>query len=268
MLDRPAKRLLQVKVSLVVLVTLLTTIVIKPVDAQIETQKSVTPPSRSTLNEPIRRQESNGTTVILPASYDEEKTYPALILLPWTGGTPVDYFRGAFAEQYRTRIENSFILILPDVQGSLNDYTPPKNFRSTIKRYENLVRSDLDVLIPKYNIDESRVALGGYSLGGDLSWELSLRNPGLFSGTIVISSKSHHRDESSMLQLAAKNSRFFMLIDEEDKGRIPRMRDAVEELARYNVIHRFEIVPGADHYNISTPREVLMRGVDYVLFTE
>lgn len=268
MINKPTQRLL--RVSVVVLIASFTTILMKPVYAQLEKQNSVNLFSTSTSSEPTRIQESNGTVVILPASYSKENSYPALILLPFTGGTAADLFDGDFAEQYQSRTTNPFIVILPAGQGSANDYNRPGAFGTTIERYERLVRSALSALTPKYNIDASRVAIGGYSLGGDLSWALSLRNPGLFQGTIVIGSLSSYRNASNMPRLAANNSRFFMIMGEQDE-RLREMRSAVSELARYNVIHRFETVPGADHYNIFrqyAPREMLTQSVDYVLFNE
>lgn len=83
---------------------------------------------------------------------------------------------------------------------------------------------DLDALMARHNvkIDKSRVALGGSSLGGDLSWALSLRNPNLFQGAVTINSRNTYRLnscgdessnlESSMSQLAQNNARFAMFI--------------------------------------------------------
>jgi pimeloyl-ACP methyl ester carboxylesterase len=248
MLNKRTRRLLLAGV--IVLAISFVSIVMQPVRAQLDVKDPIRSPSASTLklNEPVRKQESNGTVLILPTSYDEEQTYPALILLPWTGGTPADYFRDTFAEQYREPVESSFILILLNVQGSPNDYTPPDNFGPTVERYENLVRSHLETLIPKYNIDASRVATGGYSLGGDLSWALSLRNPDLFRGIVIIGSRSTYRAASNMSQLAANDSRFFMVMGEEDE-RLRQMREAVEELARYDITYRFEILPGGEDHN-------------------
>lgn len=271
MLNKLNKRLLQV--SIVVLATSLMIIMMRPVDAQSEPQNSIISSSVSTSNESTRSiTQSNGTVVILPASYSNEKTYPALIVLPYTGGKPIDYFWGSFVNQYETRTENSFILILLDVEGSEKDYPPLGDFSRTIERYEKLVINNLDDLIPRYKIDKSRIVLGGSSLGGDLSWALSLRNPTSFRGTIVINSQSTYRGKSDsdkskiFQQLVANKSRFFMIASEADEyQRLPEMRRAVEELAQYGVAHRFEIIPGERYSSGNIRTEMLMRSVDYVL---
>ncbi|NER26418.1 MAG: hypothetical protein F6J89_02025 [Symploca sp. SIO1C4] len=268
MLNKLAKRLLQMSVVVLVTSLTLTTIVMKPVNAQLETQDSVSTPSTSTSNELTRIQESSGIEVILPASYSNKNTYPALIILPYTGGTPADTFDREFAEQYAAHTENPFIILLPAVRGSEDDYALPGAFTATIERYENLIKNNLEVLMPKYNIDPSGVVLGGYSLGGDLSWALNVRNPSRFRGAIVIGSKSTYPGASNMSQLAANGSRFFMIMGEQDEN-LRAMRLAIEELAKYDVNHRFEIIPSADHYDIFqqyTPRKMLTQSIDYVLF--
>jgi len=37
--------------------------------------------------------------------------------LPFIGGRAVSYFQGSFAEQYETRTENPFIVVLFDIEG-------------------------------------------------------------------------------------------------------------------------------------------------------
>lgn len=268
MLNPPDKRALQV--SLAVLAALWTTILIKPVSAQTETMGSIAAASRSVSNQPIRKRESSGTVVVLPASYNEENTYPALILLPWTGGTSVSIFNGYFAAQYEARTTNPFIVILPNVSSSSAAYASSGAWNATIQRYETIVRRELDVLTEKYSIDESRIALAGPSLGGDLSWALSLRNPDLFRGTIVIGSQSSYRNASNMSRLAANDSRFFMIIGGRDiRRRLSGMRNAVRQLAQHGVNHRFEVIPDANHRNIINrfaPGEFFTQSIDYVLF--
>ena len=258
------------KAGVLCLFSVSTATAIKPVNAQTEVSSSESSLAASAPTAPVRMEESNGTVVMLPASYDESVTYPALVLLPWTGGTPSDYFRGTFAEQYYARTEDPFILILPNIRSSRSDYSSSGAWQATIERYENLVSSNLETLIPKYNIDASRVVVGGQSLGGDLSWALGVRNPDLLRGVIAIGSQSNYRDESNMPELATTDSRFFMVMGAND-WRIERMRLAVSELAEHEVTHTFEVVPNANHRTVMSqfsPGEVLTEGMDYILSGE
>ena len=269
MLDKLNRRALQV--GLAALISLWTINFSKPVSAQVERQSFVASASAAISNRPIRRRESNGTVVILPGSYNPENTYPALVLLPWTGGRSVAIFDGYLAAHYEARTTNPFIVILPNVSSSSAAYSRSGAWNATIGRYENLVRNDLNNLTAKYSIDESRIALAGPSLGGDLSWALSLRNPDLFRGAIVIGSQSGYRDAARMSQLAANDSRFFMIIGQQDiRRRVSGMRNAVQQLANYGVDHRFEVVPNTNHRNIINRYApgAFTQSIDYVLFDE
>ena len=262
MLNKLVKSLLIL--SAVLAVTSLTVALIKPVNAESEPQNLAICKSKE-----IRcKQESNGTVVVLPAFYNEKNTYPALITLPGTTLTPANYVEEPFSEQYKTRTENPFIVILLPVTGSKNDYPPLGDIALTIKRYEKLVRSNLDDLIPKYKIDKSRIVLAGSSLGGDLSWALTLRNPEVFrSGTIVINSQSTYPDEGSMKQLAAKGARFVLISSEIDQeNRLRCMRIAAKKLADNGVTHWFGVIPGKDFYSSDIRVKMLMPSVDYILF--
>ena len=215
-------------------------------------------------------EESNGTVVLLPVNYQEGETYPALITLPFTGGHTSSYIRGDFAAQYKDRVVNPFIVILLDAHGSPDDYASNAAWTSTIARYETQIRNNLNALGPKYNIDMSRLAVAGSSLGGDLSWAISLRNPDLFRGTIVMNSRSTWRDDSGLRRSAANESRFFMVGNEQDsKNRLPEVRAAVEELSQFGVTHYFEVLSSGENYSNGPARTGrLMAAIDYALFTD
>lgn len=212
--------------------------------------------------------ESNGTTVILPASYDKQKSYPALVLLPFTGGTGVRFFEWAFEKQYQNRQTNPFIVIIPAGKGSLSDYTPGSVFEKTIQRYDNQVKSELKALIPKYKIDASRVSIGGYSLGADLGWALSLRNPELFRGAILIDSICGDRLSSSMNQLAKRDFRTFMIVGKKEDGEKNHpMNDVRALLDKYKVPNLYKEFPKSEHETIlnDISPEMFMQSVDYSL---
>ena len=218
--------------------------------------------------EPSRIVESNGTTVILPASYNKQKTYPAMVLLPFTGGTASDFFERRFEKFYRERKANPFIIILPAGRGSTNDYSTGNAFSATIQRYENHIKSDLKVLIPKYNIDASRVSLSGYSLGADLGWALSLRNPDLFRGAVLIDSICGYRLASNMNRLAKKGFRAFLIAGQKEANeRNHPMYEVKALLDRNKIFNVYKEFPNSDHYAVvkTIPLEMFMQSVDYSL---
>jgi predicted esterase len=247
------------------LVASLTALMMGPLNAKLVEQSSYPPPSICTGNEIHCKQESNGTVVLLPLSYDDKKTYPALLILPATYNTPANYIEGDFANQYKTRTENPFIVILLPVTGLQSDWDPGENFGPAKERYERLVKGNLDLLRPKYNLNS--IVVAGSSLGGDLSWSLSLRNPDLFQGAIVINSMSLERIPSNMAKISTNKSRFVLISSEVDeKKRLSCMRKTARELASNGVVHWFGIVPGKDFSSESLKTEMLMPSIDYVLF--
>lgn len=217
-----------------------------------------------TQQTPKQIVESNGTTVILPASYDQQKSYPALVLLPFTGGTGLDFFRWSLEKPYRDRQINPFIVIVPAGKGSRSDYTPSNAFSATIQRYDNQVKADLKTLIPKYKIDASRVSIGGYSLGADLAWALSLRNPKLFRGAILIDSICSYRLPSSMNELAKRNFRVFMIVGQNHNYPMSAVKSLLE---KYKIPSQYKNFPTSDHNTIlnDISPEMFMRSIDYSL---
>jgi predicted esterase len=261
---------LAIKLSVGLVVTANFSLSAFPAVAQQDKELPVKPNIATTQGEPARITESNGATVILPASYDKQKTYPAVVLLPFTGGTGLRFFDWAFAKPYRDRQTNSFIVIIPAGKGSVSDYTPGSEFEKTIQRYDNQVKSDLKTLIPKYKIDASRVSIGGYSLGADLAWALSLRNPKLFRGAILIDSICSDRRPSSMNQLAKRNFRVFMIVGQKKAGEQNHPMAGVKSLLdQYKISNQYKDFPRSDHNTIlnGIPSEMFMQSVDYSLAT-
>ncbi|NEP21930.1 hypothetical protein [Moorena sp. SIO3I6] len=244
--------------------------------------------------EPIIIKDENGSEiaeVIPPPSCNKNKTYPALVMLPYGTGTPKDYYNqsGSFHKNYQARTTNCFFIVLPNVTANPEDYESSAKFCAAIARYENLVRNSLDNAIAKENIkiDQSQIALAGSSFGGDLSWALSLRNPNLFRGAVVINSISSYRGtcgnesrdfaslDSNLELLRENNARFSMLLSEDldhygknesGKGGRRAMREAVQLLDDNRITHQFELIPGEELNPSSIRTEKMLESVDYVLF--
>jgi Putative esterase len=274
MLNKLTKRLLLTSIPFAV--SVLTMLMTIPLNAQLAIEKSVADLSSfydlntisiCQFDKQRCKKENTGTVVVLPASYDKTSTYPALIILPATYSTPASYINGDFAEQYKTRTENQFIIILLPVEGKKSDWEPDENFAPATKRYEKLIKSNLDSLKPNYNI--SVVALAGSSLGGDLSWLFSLRNPDLFRGSIVINSQSLEPVAPNMVKLATNKSRFVLISSEVDTyDRLPCMRNTAKRLADNGLTHWFGVVPGTDFSPSEISVQMLMPSIDYVLFNK
>ena len=223
------------------------------------------------------RANANSVKVILPPSYDVSETYPALFLMPYTTGTPTVFFNSYFSRSHEVDNSEPYIVILPlaDIAGAREDIANP----DALARYENAVKAALSALVSVCNIDPSRLAIAGWSLGGDLAWHITLRNPDLFQGAMIVGSRSINpnpsRNPELIQQLATNNVRLFMAMGDRDIRRLPDMRSSVDALAQYSVSHRFEVIPTTkehgdafDAYAQNETEDLAQQGVEYILFHE
>ena len=94
--------------------------------------------------------------------------------------------------------QEDFILILPAGRPTRDEYLP--DFVTFVEWYEERVLAELDSVLENYSADPERVYLGGYSLGGDLSWALAVRNPERFAGAVVAGSRTSYPVDSATLE--------------------------------------------------------------------
>lgn len=125
--------------------------------------------------------------IVMPQNLVSGRNYPVFVVLPPTLGT---------SELFAPRIgldpaiQESFILVLPAGRPRSEDYLP--DFLSFVRWYEARLLLDLQRVFVEYPADRERVYVGGYSLGGDLSWALSARNPELISGAVIAGSRTSY----------------------------------------------------------------------------
>lgn len=200
-------------------------------------------------------------TLLLPPGYDATHRYPVVVLLPFTSGVAgrlltdwaaqtgrrsrargssesdlaalLDYFypQGAGRE--------TFAILLTGGAGRETDYATEDAWSATMARFEDELLADLDALATRYALDTTRVVLAGYSMGGDLAWALTLRNPTRFSGAIVMGSGASYRTAASrMATLAARGARFFFTVGDHD-DRVEGARAAMRLLERHRIASHF-----------------------------
>jgi len=234
----------------------------------------ISQPEPATFNAPVSMgmtelTEPDGTTVILPPGYDASRAYPALVLMPYTDRTALHMFNWGIYESYQynggNSSENAFVIIMPPGQGSSANWSG-YGWESLVNEYEAYVQRDLAAIAAKYNVDPSQMVIGGFSLGGDLSWTLSLRNPGLFRGAIVMGSMSTYRDAQSARLLANSDFRYFMVMGGYDGNR-GAMYNALDTLDTHNIDYYYQEVANAGHGNLPErmPSNLFLSAMDYVL---
>jgi predicted peptidase len=167
--------------------------------------------------------------IVTPADYDPKKKYGVLFTLPYTGGESRYYMRKYlndwktkdqlqnFYDKFLTKanINNPLILVLVPGYGSERDHDV-KGFTNAIERYDNRIKKDLEILKKEYSIDDASLYLAGFSLGGDLSWALSHKNPTLFKGAIINGSRCGYPTVNSIKILKEKNFKFYIGMGEQE----------------------------------------------------
>jgi predicted esterase len=215
-------------------------------------------------------QESDGTIVVLPASYSKQKQYPAIVLLPYTDSTACRFFNRVFRDLY-SKSEIPYIVILPSGTASRADYSTGELFEATVGRFETALQDDLKTLPSKYSIDGDRISVAGFSFGADLGWALSLRNPSLFNGAFLIDSLCSYRADDNMSRLARGDARFFLVAGRKEAGESDHpMNDVKRLLDQYRIPNVYESFSEASHSEIiqDIPTDTYQKALGYILAEE
>jgi predicted esterase len=214
--------------------------------------------------------ERSGTIAILPKSYNPQKQYPTLVVLPYTDSNACEFFDRVFRASY-AQSKTPYIAILPAGVASRADYSTGERFEETIGRFETTIRTDLAALKSKYRIDGDRVSLAGFSFGADLGWALSVRNPGLFNGAFLIDSLCSYRADDNMGRLARGNQKFFLVAGEMAAGESEHpMADVKRLLDRNRISNVYEAFDDASHSEIirAISPETYQEAFDYIMAEE
>jgi poly(3-hydroxybutyrate) depolymerase len=126
--------------------------------------------------------------IIVPSSYDPAKKWPLVVALHGLGG---DY-RQALAIFGSLADERGFVMVAPSA-GKPGDTDVEPFIRDMVWRMsrakqwwsyeaESFPMAALDAAKSRLNIDEDRVFLTGYSMGGFGSWNIGLRQWDRFAG--------------------------------------------------------------------------------------
>jgi pimeloyl-ACP methyl ester carboxylesterase len=223
------------------------------------------------------------STIILPPDYHPATAYPVVVLLPFTGGD-AEYMFNSYAYEAGSKSDNpteklgdilnvfnarrpdapiSFVVILPKGKGSRRDHSW-RGFEQCYKRYEQRIKKDLAKFSESYNLDTGRVYLSGVSLGGDLSWALSLRDPDYYQGALVMGSRcSYIPPDGSLEKMHQKNFSFFMTMGmKEAYDRLNGIRYARKQLDSLQILNIYKEMP--DLYHHKAPLWLFLEGIDYL----
>lgn len=175
------------------------------------------------------RQEGS---VILPDNYSPKKDYPLVVVIPGTSANAPDSYR----YWYQNTLKNYDVIVyLPPGESERYNYLP--DFPKFIGWYESMLLDEIRRVKRRYKIDEDKIFVLGFSLGGDLSWALPIRNPDLFRGAIAMGSRcSYPLRAATASELLKRDYRAVVMIGKkESKTRLQGGQRAALELYKRGI---------------------------------
>ncbi len=196
--------------------------------------------------------------VVLPVGYRSDRQYPVFVVLPPTGARASHMARRMGLDPER---QSEFILVFPAGRPLRSEYLP--DFVRFVEWYEERLFADLDRVFDNYNANPSEVYLGGYSLGGDLSWALSARNPDRFAGAVMAGTRTSYPVNDATLQRMRESGYrgAFLIGTREDRARYDGINYVRNRLERAGVENRYAEYPGA---HVMPPTSRLQAKIAYV----
>ncbi len=196
--------------------------------------------------------------VVLPNGYNRSISYPVFVVLPPTGWAAA---RTTFRLGLDPAVQRDFILVFPAGRPTRDEYLP--DFFTFVSWYEQRLLQDLAYVLERFSADPNRIYLGGYSLGGDLSWAISVRNPHVFAGAIMAGTRTSHPVTPLALDMM-RDRQFraaFLIGDREDPDRYRGINFARSRFEAGGVEHLYREYPGG---HIMPPTELMQEMISYV----
>jgi predicted esterase len=217
-------------------------------------------------------------SIVVTSSKELKKDkYGVLFVLPFTGSPSEKFMRvyfndwnpkanwqkgyNAFVDSLR--IKKQLILVMVSGSTSTRDHDA-QGFAAAIKRFDDQIKKDLAVLEKKYTIDKSNLYLTGFSLGGDLSWAISQRNPGLFKGAVIGGSRCGYRTNHGFSVWKNNNFKVYLAAGQQESPVIQKgLEQAKTDLLNAGIEHMYLEIPNVGHKMI--PQNQFLEGLRFVL---
>lgn len=190
-------------------------------------------------------------TLSIPAGFSEQKPVPLVIALHFGGTVTPWYGKGYLITLPEPALrELGAIIAAPDcpTQGWDNPTS------------ETAILELLDCLKNNYNINEKRILITGFSMGGIGTWHLVARHPQIFSAAIPISSAVNLETIKGI-----KDIPLYVIHSRQDEVFPLKHVNAMVQLLKDNGVSiQFEIIDGVSHYNTGMFVEPLKAAVSWI----
>jgi predicted esterase len=204
------------------------------------------------------RDRVNQPVVLLPDGFDPGKKYPLLIAMHGFGGEPVNFskaFKGAGNKK-------GYIVCCP--------YAPEVMGQASFNwgewdQADKRIMETIVFLKGKYNIDEKRMIIAGFSQGGYYSYYLGLKHPDIFTGAIPIGPGFRPELDTMLSGAAAAKMKFYVLMGElEPEKRIDDNIRAIKQFTKAGITASFNFFSGVGHAFPGDAEFELIRAIEWI----
>lgn len=173
--------------------------------------------------------------VDVPPGYDGKTPVPLVLLLHYgyEGPKPEAFTGGDLIEAWRPGLGGlGAVVVAPDVVGG--NWTDPRNERAAVW----LTRSAMKT----YTIDPKRVAVAGFSMGGQGAWFIGGRHQDLFTAAVPVAAPPDGADAEWKIPVYVIHS------EADDKVKIGPARAHAEAMKAKGATVEFKAVPELNHF--------------------
>ncbi len=187
-------------------------------------------------------------SVAIPPDYSPKVSYPLFVTLHGSGvderNLIIGMARVLYMQTSKRRWAN-FIILAPKARG-LSDWYLGHSGKDVIECIEHIKKL--------YNIDEKKIILDGFSMGGYGAWRLSAIYPEVFRAVIIRSGAIHPPSikEENILDFLDKklDTEYFIVHGAKDNAvPVENARKGVEKLKELGISHRYLELKNAAHGN-------------------
>src|SRR5579864_1182103 len=187
----------------------------------------------------------------IPSNYSPSTPVPLILALHFgvRGGDAIGAGRDVMQILVRPALtELGAIIVAPDsVRG---DWSSPEN--------EKAVTALLDMVMTHYSIDKGKVAVTGYSMGGQGSWRLAEKFPERFSAAIPVAGRPPASASGWRLPVLAIHSR------DDQVAPFGPTEARIAELQKAGVNAKLILLTGITHYETYRFRDALRQAIPWL----
>ena len=193
--------------------------------------------------------------VYVPASYKGDRAYPLIIALHGNGLTEDYFFTGLGANGIQKLAEErGYIVAAPlgyrvDGGYGYNNGSRPAEDIPKLALSEKDVMHVVDLMKRDYRVDESRIYIGGHSMGGSGSWYLGPKYSQIWAGMAMFAGGVTPESAPQVKHIP----QFVVHGDADTTASVERSRTMVAELKRLGAEHQYVEVPGGTHGGVVAP---------------